>query len=218
MGLRPGIVNENPQTAILKSHPQGRGTTWGLFPIGTPDWCYMGLPSAVQVWMSANPTWWVCIATLLCCFYFSFLLMLVYWNYDRQLSNKYWSCLFVYHKWFILLANLLNLRWKLRLLAEHLSPNLKNKGSDTKKCVTANYDPPSPFLKRLYRKLLGTLGFLRHESPISLHGPTVNLPLLQTPTFWCCLASLSVGSTDLCSTTISKYMKGTILNRKACQC
>ena len=43
----------------------------------------------------------------------------------------------------------------------------------------------------------GVSGGMSH--PLSLHGPAINLSLLQTPTFWYRLASLYVGHTDLCS-------------------
>lgn len=39
---------------------------------------------------------------------------------------------------------------------------------------------------------MGSLGCLRHEPPSLRGGPAVNLFLLQTPTFQCCLASLWV--------------------------
>ena len=41
-----------------------------------------------------NPIWW-CI---LCCSYFSFLFIFVYWKQARQLSSKYWYYLFVYNE------------------------------------------------------------------------------------------------------------------------
>ena len=44
--------------------------------------------------------------------------------------------------------------------------------------------------------------FCRHELPISLHGPTINLTLLQTLTFPYCLASLYIRHMNLLSVTI----------------
>ncbi|XP_057407456.1 coiled-coil domain-containing protein 148 isoform X2 [Balaenoptera acutorostrata] len=41
----------------------------------------------------------------------------------------------------------------------------------------------------------GVWVFLRHEPPVSWHGPVVNLSLRQTLTFWYCLASLYVEHT-----------------------
>ena len=36
-----------PQNAIMKSHPQSRRAAWDCFLTGTPDCCYMGLPSVI---------------------------------------------------------------------------------------------------------------------------------------------------------------------------
>ena len=48
--------------------------------------------------------------------------------------------------------------------------DLKNKVSDIKKSVTANYTPPSPFLEKgLCWKLSGSVEALKHEPSISLH-------------------------------------------------
>jgi len=77
--------------------------------------------------------------------------------------------------------------------------DLKNKGSDPKKFATTNHVPPSLFLREGFAvNFQGVWGFLRHESPVSLHGLAVTLSLLQTLTFWYCLASLFMGHTDLC--------------------
>ena len=48
-------------------------------------------------------------------------------------------------------------------------PDLKNKGSDTKKFATTNHVPPSPFLVKGFPESFWNLGFLR--SPVSLHVP-----------------------------------------------
>ena len=75
--LCPGIMSGNPELQSLKSHPRIRHTAWDTFPIGTPDVLWHGTS---QHWVSLdvgqNLIWW-CI---LCCFYFSFVLMLVYWE------------------------------------------------------------------------------------------------------------------------------------------
>ena len=56
--LWPEIISGGPQSCNVKSHPWGEHAAWGLLPIGTPDCCYTGLPSAVQVWMwVVNPVW-----------------------------------------------------------------------------------------------------------------------------------------------------------------
>ena len=63
-------------------------------------------------------------------------------------------------------------------------PDLKNRGSDTKKFVTTNHAPPSPFaLKRLCWKLSVILGFLGHEPPFSFYESVINLSLFQTLMF-----------------------------------
>ena len=77
-------------------------------------------------------------------------------------------------------------------------PDFTNKGSDTKKLATTNLIPSLTFpIKGLCWKLLGSSGFLRHAPPVSLHGPAINLSLLQTEMYWSCLASLCVGHMDL---------------------
>ena len=63
-------------------------------------------------------------------------------------------------------------------------PDLKNKGSDTKKSATTNCAHPSPFaFEEICWKLSVTLGFLGHKSPISLHESVINLSLFQTLMF-----------------------------------
>ena len=53
--------------------------------------------------------------------------------------------------------------------------------SDTEKFAITNHTPLLTFpIKGLCWKLPGSSGFLRHEPPISLHGPAINLSLLQT--------------------------------------
>ena len=37
ISLWPGMLSGNPQTEILKSHPESRCTIWDLFPVATPD-------------------------------------------------------------------------------------------------------------------------------------------------------------------------------------
>ena len=58
----------------------------------------------------------------------------------------------------------------------------------------------------------GVPSFGRHEPPISLPGPTINLSLLQTPTFWYWLASLCVRHTNVYSVTYPKLDKQTAQN------
>ena len=67
---------------------------------------------------------------------------------------------------------------------------------------------PFPHLasKSALLKALESSGFLRHELSVSLHGPSIKLSLLQTLTFWYCLASLSIGNTDLYSVTKMWYI------------
>ena len=75
--------------------------------------------------------------------------------------------------------------------------------SDTKKFVTTNHAPPSLGLKK--DGLLET--FQEFEALwdtthlCSLFGPTVNLSLLQTPTFCYCLASLCIRYRNMHSVT-----------------
>ena len=63
---------------------------------------------------------------------------------------------------------------------------------------------PLPYLafKNTCPNPLGILEFGRQELPISLHGPTINLALLQTLTFPYCLASLYIRHMNLLSVTI----------------
>ena len=77
-------------------------------------------------------------------------------------------------------------------------PDLKNKGFDPNKFVITNHAPPSSFLEKRFAESIGKFGgFLRQEPPVSLLGSSVNLSLLQTLTFWWCLASLYIRHTDL---------------------
>ena len=65
--------------------------------------------------------------------------------------------------------------------------------------ATTNHALPSSFCsKRTCWKLPVTLGVLRHEPPISLHVPVINLSLLQTAVLQYCLAPMCVRHTDMC--------------------
>ena len=63
---------------------------------------------------------------------------------------------------------------------------------------------PLPYLafKNTFLKSFGDFRVLGDEPPISLHGPTRNLALLQTLTFPYCLASLYIRHMNLLSVTI----------------
>ena len=52
-------------------------------------------------------------------------------------------------------------------------------------------------LKVLCWNTLRSLGFGGHQLPVSSHGPAINLPLLQTPLFQYCLASLCTRHTKI---------------------
>ena len=55
--------------------------------------------------------------------------------------------------------------------------------------------------------------------PISLHGPAINFPLLQTLKFWYCLASLCVRHRDLrpnCSVTTGLLERSRNRKKKKC--
>ena len=65
-------------------------------------------------------------------------------------------------------------------------------------------------LKMLCRNLWGELGvFFEHEPPVPLHGPAINLPLLQTPTFrfvWShCASGKRTCANRLSTGKLSKY-------------
>ena len=49
---------QEPPNFNLKSHPWRGHTSRNLFPIGTPYWCYTGLPSAVWIWMLVGTILW----------------------------------------------------------------------------------------------------------------------------------------------------------------
>ena len=74
----------------------------------------------------------------------------------------------------------------------------QEKGFNPNKFAITNHAPPSSSLEKRFAESFGkSQGFLRQEPPISLLGPAVNLSLLQTLTFWWCLASLYIRYTDL---------------------
>ena len=68
--VRPGIISRNPQNCNLKSNPLSGRTAWDIFPTGTPDCCYLGLPSAVCLDVGRPNL--VMYVLLLYFFYFSF--------------------------------------------------------------------------------------------------------------------------------------------------
>ena len=81
ISLRPDMISRNPQNSNLKSHPCSGHTARDLFPFGTPDCYYSGLPSMLfksGSWLAGFVD--VYSVTLLWCFYCSFLLMTAYWN------------------------------------------------------------------------------------------------------------------------------------------
>ena len=75
ISLLPGIRNEL-ELWSLKFHPQiGHTTAWDPFPTGTPDvLCHETSQHCLSLHVGKNPIW----CCILCSFYFSFLLMLVY--------------------------------------------------------------------------------------------------------------------------------------------
>ena len=69
---------------------------------------------------------------------------------------------------------------------------------DSKKFATTNPTLPSAFLSKGFAESFhGVRQCLRHEQPVSLHGPEINLSLLQICVFQYCLTSLCVGHMDL---------------------
>ena len=57
---------------------------------------------------------------------------------------------------------------------------------DSKKFATTNPTLPSAFLSKGFAESFHGVGqFLRHEQPVSLHGPEINLSLLQICVFQC---------------------------------
>ena len=73
---------------------------------------------------------------------------------------------------------------------------------DSKKFATTTPTLPSAFLSKGFAESFHGVGqFLRHEQPVSLYGPEINLSLLQICVFQYCLTSLCVGHMDLHSVT-----------------
>ena len=81
ISLWPGLIRRSPWNCNLKSHWWSGHTAWDVFPTGTPDCCYSGLPSTLFKSGCQRAQFGdACAISLLYCFYFSFLLMVVYWN------------------------------------------------------------------------------------------------------------------------------------------
>ena len=64
--------------------------------------------------------------------------------------------------------------------------------------------PPLPHFscKRVLLRTLGEFGAFKRPAIHLLAGPSANLSLFQTPTFWYCLTSLCIGHMDLHFTNI----------------
>ena len=70
-------LQAEPELQSLKSHLQIGCPAWDLFPAGTPDVLGHGTSQRyLSLDVDQNLVWW----RVFCCFYFSFLLMLVYWK------------------------------------------------------------------------------------------------------------------------------------------
>ena len=75
----------------------------------------------------------------------------------------------------------------------------RTKDSYTKMSATENYPPSSPCpLKMLCWNPSESLKFGEHKSPNSLHGPAMNLSLLQTLMFWFVWPHSALGTWTCC--------------------
>ena len=70
--LHPGIISRDPVFEVSPTK-----LPWETFPIGNPDVLWLGTSQhCLSLDIGQKTTWWCS----LCSFYFSFLLMLVYWK------------------------------------------------------------------------------------------------------------------------------------------